>query len=520
MAILAYELPETYASITRPVAQDVIKQLMVNLKINEAKVPIYFPGANGKVTVWNANNVQSQDSASFNARERILINVKEDYIEDDILTLVSKRREYPAIFMDNQAGITVSPIYSRTKVTVSINYRTSDRWQAESFRDNMRRKIAENREYMTFNARYKYPIPEVITKAFYLLFLTRKETMDDFDYWRDYFFAKGSRHLTVLTNAAGEGDTIAMVELQEDILGGFQDSLPPELEKDELGAVWNINFEFEYHYDKPISIELHYPLLINNHLIHEVLYPEVKFNPRSILSSASRTRNYYTGVQEEMNFYWVPHEAVLRIPEFDDWAAYSKADIYRPILSAMIMVDKNNPREICNLTDMGTYGLHESLREAFEKNANRLTKRGKFPFFIGLYSNDAPMEEDDLRIDEYLNVYASRDMSMFKMYHMVIFILEDLNRMDLESKRNFLKYSQLVNAWLDIILGKRPEGGYPKLNGLGHVDANDLERVIKLNRIGWEGTSHNLRLLNPGHIWATVGVFSIHTHRQNELGGN
>ena len=87
MAILTYELPETYASISRPVALDIMKQLMDNLKI-EQKVPIYYPGANGKMTTWNANNIRESDSAQFTAREKIIMNVRETHIEDDLLARV------------------------------------------------------------------------------------------------------------------------------------------------------------------------------------------------------------------------------------------------------------------------------------------------------------------------------------------------------------------------------------------------------------------------------------------------
>lgn len=479
MAILTYELPETYASISRPVAIDIMKQLMDNLKI-EQKVPIYYPGANGKMTTWNANNVRETDSAQFTAREKIIMNVRETHIEDDLLTLVPKQNNHPAIFLDSKSKIKVFPVYSRVKATVTLTYRTQDRWQAESFRDNWRRKIAENREYMTFFARYKYPIPKVVVDILHLLYLTRKETVKDFDNFISYLQHFGSNKLTELTNAAGKGGTLAMAEMQEYIFGNFTDPNPPEIEKDEMGAVWTSQLEFEYQYDKPISITTHYPIMINNHLVHEVLYPEVLFDIDRLPMIMSDIRYYYDNIQNDMGYMQQMRGPIIRIPAFDDWPSRFNHRDSTKMVSVLLSIGKDTPRELFNLKDMGEYGLHPALHEGFSKNAYWLTKDREFPFYIKLYVDDDHAGDDRMECTKDLDLVATADLDIYKTYHVVISVFRNLNYLTLEARKRFLESPTLVNAWLDIVLGHKPVNGYPKAIN-GKVMPRELERVFAEN---------------------------------------
>lgn len=479
MAILTYELPETYASISRPVALDIMKQLMDNLKI-EQKVPIYYPGANGKMTTWNANNIRESDSAQFTAREKIIMNVRETHIEDDLLTLVPKQNNHPPIFIDRDSKIKVFPVYSRVKAIVTLTYRTQDRWQAESFRDNWRRKIAENREYMTFSARYKYPIPKVVVNILNLLYLTRSKTKKDFNKFEDYVYHFGSKKLTELTNAAGKGGTLAMAEIQEYIFGNFTDPNPPEIEKDELGAVWTTQLEFEYQYDKPISITTHYPIMINNHLVHEVLYPEVLFDIDRLPMIMSDIRNYYDNIQYDMGYMQAMRGPIIRIPAFDDWPNKFTHKETTKMVSVLLAIGEDTPRELFNLKDMGEYGLHPALHDGFSKNHFYLTKDREFPFYVQLYVDDVPAGDDRLECTTDLELVATADLDIYKTYHVVISVYRNLNLLTLEARKRFLNYPALVNAWLDIVLGHKPKNGYPKVVN-GKVMPRDLERVFAEN---------------------------------------
>lgn len=504
MATLVWELPETYASVTRPVAYEIIKQLRDELGILNKNIPIAFPGANGKTTTWNANNVDERDTTQFNGIEKLIAEIKEEYVEDDLITMSTRKVDNPPIFLDSDYGIGITPVYSRTKVTINFTYRARDRWQIESFRDLWRRKIAENREYMVFNARYKYPIPEDIEKGLYLLWRTREVNRKQYPTYQDYLFTLGSPHLTSLTNTAGKGDTLAMTECQENIYGNFSDPNSFEVEKDDIGAVWTCQFDFEYYYDKPISTVLHYPLLINNELIPPQLYPPVHFDIAKLKAHSSITRENYTVISQDNGFRWHIRGAYIRIPEFDDWSNHLKRNDVIPLLSAMLIVDKDNPKEVCNLTDLGDWGLHPCLIDSFKKQHRYLSLRNEFPFHIAGYEYNSYLGDAALHTDEELNITTRYDMKLDRMYHMVITIVKDIRHLSPSAQRRFFNDPQLVYAWLDIILGCVPEMGYPKLNDDGSVNIKDFERICKLYNLGSRGN-----YLGLGSAMATVGIFSV-----------
>lgn len=514
MATLVYELPETYASVTRPVAYEIVKQLRDNLGILNKNIAISFPGANGKVTTWNANNIEETDSFQFSAKERLMVDIKEDYIEDDLLTMMSRRKEYPPIFLDKGCGVMIHPVYSRTKVVVSFTYRTKDRWQAENLKDYWRRKIADNREYMVFNARYKYPIPEDIEKGLWLLHRTRSVNLKDCKTYQDYLATFGSKHLVSLKNAAGTGDILAMAECQENIYGNFTDPTSMDMEKDELGAVWNVTFDFEYHYDKPISVVLTYPLLIHNELIPPQLYPEVQFDIATLKTHSGLTRERYTIIEQHNGFNWHIRGAVIRIPEFDDWSSTIKLDNYKMLLSAMMIVDPEHPREVCNLKDMGEWGLHPVLHPFFSKNSQWLNVYNESPFYVQIYENNAIMEDLNIVIDHNLNVETKYPMKLHKMYHMTISVHKDIKLLSKAAQYRFFSDPVVVNAWLDIFIGHQPINGYPKVNPGGFVDIKDFDRVIRENGKLTFGKAPYYRL---GTAIATVGIFNVATHNQNEI---
>lgn len=512
MATFAAELPETYASITRPVAFDVVKQLTDRLNIDPNEVNIVIPGANGKLSVWNADNIDRQESVNLTTKTRIYVTIKEDYVEDDLLTMVSKRDHYPPIFHDKGTKIKVAPIYSRTKVTISLAFRTVDRYTAESFRDNWRRRIAELREYMVFNAKYTYPIPETIRGVLQLLHRTRKVNTDDYPNFEDYLKAFGLPQLTYLTNSAGNGDVWACREVQENIYGNFTDPTPAEVEKDDNGSAWMVSFDFEYYYDKPISVWVEYPICVNNELVDEILYPEQPFDITTLKYRSTISREYYHEIQNMMGYYWQEDSAYIRIPEFDDWTPGRTRVGYISLLSALLLADEEDPRYICNLTDLGDWALNERLVDIFKENARWVTKHNEFPFLIRLHVDDYPVD-NELILDEELNLIAKYPLLKFKTQHITIDYIHDISKLTTEGRKRFFSNPTLVNLWFDLTLGHQPIGGYPRVNGDRYVDIRHFEELCQINEI--YPNSH-IDFINPGRLLATVGIFTVSTHNTEE----
>lgn len=529
MARIAYELQETYASITRPVVYEVVKQLIEKLNIPNEKITIAYPGSNGKLNVFGSTVDDVNTPGSTPSRERFHITVKEDYSEEDLLTMTSGRGMHPPIFHDKNNNIMMNPVYSRMKVSIDVAYRSRDRYAAESVRDNWRRKIAENREYMVFSARYTYPIPEHIVTALRLLFDTRAINNKDYVNYIEYLHAMGVAQFTFLTNVAGKGDTLAVAEVQENIYGNFTDpGNPAEIEKEDQGAAWLSSFNFEFYYDKPISISLSYPIVIDNELIHYALYPKPTFDISTLNMRAFLPREYYTKIMEMSGYQWHVKGPFIRIPDFDDFTPKDWNDC-KTLLSVLLTVEEENPKAICNLTDMGDYGLHSLLVPYFKEYHAYLNKLYEFPFYISLFKEEINLADDSLYIDEALNIESKHALSKHHVQHLTVSIVKDINKLTPAGRKRFFSSPGLVNAWLDIMCGRRPEGGYPRLlNGQTydprtefpdpplprkklHVDVNHFMDICKQNLI-YPTARHEFK--HPGHVMATVGIFTITTHRQ------
>lgn len=512
MPTIATELMETYASITRPVAYDMLKQLMERLNVPEEDRNIVIPGANGKLSMWNGDNIESREVFSTPSKPRVYATIKEDFIEDEFLTMVSRKDEYPPILFDPKTNIKISPIYSRVKANISIVYRSKDRYGAESFRDNWRRKIAELRGYMVFNARYTYPIPELMVSIMKRLYETRQVNLHEVKDFHDWLNHYCLPQLTYLTNASGEANVLALRERQENIYGTLTEVNPPELEKDDNGAAWTVSFDFEYQYDRVVSIYADYPIMINNELVHPALYPEKVFDYRQYTGYGTLTRTNYHKIQNIMGYYWLENDPYIRIPEFDYWRPAIKDPSYQPLLSALITVDPDDPTFVCNLKELGDFGLNENLIPLFVQQAPYLGHRNECPFQVRLHVGDVDniALNNALIVDSELNVRSRQPLSLFKVQRMTVDLLTDFKRLNEAARQRFFHNPSLMKLCLDIIVGG-PVRRYPKVINNKVVDVRDFENVCREHDITPHGIPY---YFHPGRLMKTVGVFTVVTQRE------
>ena len=67
------------------------------------------------------------------------------YEEDITSTDAYGRHTYP-IFKDTKLGVYLTPVYSKTNVTINFKYRTPSKTEAMRWRDDMRNKLSQMRD--------------------------------------------------------------------------------------------------------------------------------------------------------------------------------------------------------------------------------------------------------------------------------------------------------------------------------------------------------------------------------------
>lgn len=519
MPYIITEMDETYLSIVRPTITNVTRQLMDKMGIKNNKIPVSFPGSDGKLSMLNSNNITDHRPASFDNVEKIIVEYRDEYNEDEILTLQSKKNEQSPIWSDTPLGIKLYPIYSRSKFNVSYTYQAQNRTQVERFRDHWRRKIAEGREYMYFDSDCIIPVPQLTVNILKILYNSKVRNDPNPITFLQYLQHYGCPNLTILTNGEGKGWTLAYAEKQTMFYGGFTDETPPEAEKQDEGDRWRVSFNFEFTYDKVISFGVKYPVVINNDLIHPVLYPKPVIDPREFRAVTNKSRDYFFRIQNMTGMSWYSRGACIRVPEFDDWSIDLEWQNQKPLVSALLLVDEEDPHNVCNLKvldeDSG-WGLSDALIPHFVNNRERLINRLLFPFKVTIYIDDVEMSPDNLYIDQDLNIRTKNPMKPHKRYHLVISAVYNPRLLTDDSQSYMLNHPDFACIWIDILLGRPPRSTYPQVNRNGRIDPTDFRLFFQREGVPFndEGTF----IGEPtGSIFACVKHFTVNAHQHGDL---
>lgn len=501
MPNIVSEIPETYNSVSRPVCVQMIKDLVAYMGLPE----------NTGIDYYGVTETQHQSSSPIDQTPtnkypftgRVFVEVEEDYIEERTLTTAVRKPNEQFIFHDPALGVSIKPVYVRTEVAITFRYRAPDRTSALRWRDRMRLKVAEGQQELLHEFDYHYPLPKAELIILREIWRMREEDFGYGDDLKAYLRKHFSPRVVSVTNQIGRGALLSMAERQVGVVGWFDFMAQPDKgQTASEGAPWEIGFEYRFQYDKPVACAMRYPIVIHNQVIdpkfrQEKLTYELK-NVSRRPNDERRALDKFTRLYTDANY---PFKGV-RIPEFDDWNGTMQFKHVHEILTLLMGVNVEDPRELFNLNELGTHEFSTAILKYLKSEYRYLAIPLQSVFTVHLFYGDSRMDETTLTIDENLNVRTTVDLDPRKMYHVVITIcdLKALSPQALERLRHF------GEAALDIIRvlypNKTLDQADTKLLGNTLLPRKTLQKVLDL-------TSRQA-------IMKTVGSYSIIVKRKDE----
>lgn len=514
----AVAVPDSYLSITRPVALEAVRQLAM-LMGWQSSIEILFPGDAEEVPM-NGSTLDPERTmpSNFSDNGRIRIEIVENPIEDRVLATAIHRKENLPIFLDKKLGIRLQPVYSGTELVFQLQFRAPNRVLAERFRQEALMKTAQYRRENLHDLTYHYAIPPGFLSMFKSFHELREATApynQSFDVWMsDHLSAKATNLMTLI----GTQPQLSIGESQTCPLGWFDfTALPePETKNDETGP-YVLSFQYTLQYDKVIGVAAEWPLMIHNQIIDSQYYavPLASGNmidPDKVRRKPALSRHAFDALTNVYTDNCFKKFDGISIPEFDEWAPAHVPPDTTTIIAAMISLDPTDLRAVADLDDLGDIEIDADIRNWMRMEGNRMTRYGESVFHISLYRGDVPIDDGILTIDNQLNIRATVDLNLRERYHLRIALLHDILSIQPVGREALRTAGTAAVKILSAMQLRLMRTGFvPELTAGGVIPRNIFRQIGQ--RINDLKTPHRIGV---EYRFLTVGNYIIRTNREEQ----
>jgi hypothetical protein len=452
MPKVSVQVPEVYEAISRPVAIEVLRDLMSRTGVpKEASVrytgmgdlPIPQPGS----TLENPSL-----EARFPSSTRFAMEVTEDYWSEAPFYQPNLRPEHQVVFKDNALEVYIKPVYQPTEVTITVQGRFEDKTSAIRWRDDLRKMVGAGRVENIHEVSYHFPIPReyiVILNKIYQM----REAVDGYgEALGDWLKTSFDERMTVITNQAGRHPTISVAEHQTGIVGWFEfGAEPPPPEKESDVGPYTVSFDYKFIYEKCIACVMQYPLVIHNQLMpadfrdtKRAFYPEKRPSYKSLSRSLT---DHYTQVYPEAYDGYVG----IPIPYYDDWLPDYRQPGLTDLMRIMLGVDVNDRYALMDLTQLGNHEIQADAIEYLLEYPQGVLQKGESIFQAILYKRRTPQKQDMMTIDENLVLRSTVELSLRENYHMVIGLAYELQALTTAARERLRRRGVFAQKILQIL---------------------------------------------------------------------
>jgi hypothetical protein len=428
MPRLVYMCPGLKRSTVRPVVFDIARQMLAHTGL-PSDLPIRYNGEETSVNYQPGSTISEEsESSKFQSEAQWVIRVEENYYQDNALSQAVYQVENPHIFLDEPTRVFLMPTYSHMEITLNLTYRGTDKDAARKWRDDLRTRVAMNRQNFLHEVDYHYLIPKEVMDALAMIHELQEETEPynrTFDEYLKLCFTPRAR---VIVNQAGEHPTWAIAETQGRVQGFFEFELDPgEGQKDSDTASWSTDFSYKFRFDSPLGVVLEYPMVIHNQIVPEAFRPDrIKPEDTDKLHQFTLSGSFMRQFEKSWN---VEFNGIMgvSIPPFDDWlpARQSVPTNTVRLCTVLCSIDPDQPLNLLDLSELGEDWEIDSEVLAFLIGEHRfLTKLGLSAFHISIYRNKTLMDVNFFEIDQNLMVKFKQPMSLRDVFHVRIALYE------------------------------------------------------------------------------------------------
>ena len=380
-------------------------------------------------------------TASTPANE-LLVLVEDGPAEGQDNLLRYKSKDWLPIFHDTDTGIIITPIYNYKELIFRFRFASESKSKVFAIANTLADYTNRYSNFRYHNVEYSFPLGNSIMNLLHTVNSIRNMKGGDNLTFREYIdkYHTGRIVLSIPENLDLKQADLSVQEKQYQTLGQF-DMLSPDTRPEfnpELSR-WELDISYKLDFEKPIRLNVKYPILIYNTLIPEEFrnLEKDEYVPIHLKHSSVTVNRHYPHNRFIRSMY--DTYPIINIPKLDKWYPMSyKSDLYIPIMSLLCMVDKDDTN-LFNLNEITGIDFHKCVKDyIINIEGKTISKSREGIFLFKLFENDRPSKLT-LTIDENGNIIPSDKLDIRKLYRVVIYIIKDLKYLTPKATKNIYK---------------------------------------------------------------------------------
>lgn len=436
MPIVKRQIKEQHKSIIRPVVIDVVNDLIRFMEL-KPNTDIIFKGyaeialmPNGVIGIKTDN--ENKENIRTVGRERIFIDIEEEDTETSHLEMPVTYPEQRFIFADQDTGIFVRPIKKRVAIRLSFNNRFTSKAAADAWKGNMEALLAQYVKDYVHEVKYNYAYPDEVLHLLHELWKCREYQGGYNQSFSEWFRGFSTNKLTAIANQNGQQTDLVIGETADNVQGNWEfDTTPYPTKANALGN-WQAEFSYRFEFDKPIALDIQYPIIIHNRVLTEDMIPRRRQpSYRGKVYQKPLQQDRFEGIQEDLGDVYTDNLTDwLRYPEFDEWQLPRFDYNFVPQYQALLTLNPEDLQEVVKLTELGPYKFTPRTLKYLQHVGGKCMHHRQSIIQIALFEGDDPIDPNDLTFNpRTFEIRANRELNIRKQYRLVVYIDSDLRRL-------------------------------------------------------------------------------------------
>ena len=422
MPNLLIPIPVTGDPVMRRVAKSVVDRVLEITGINKS-TRVELRGNIGEANQPGSELGEEGKTLRFSHDGRVIVTARETFRDSEVINAAVRDADVDPIFQDQAIGVHIKPVFSYTDVELNFTYRAKSKQEAFIWRDDIKIRLADNRQQHLHELEYHYPVPPWCSLLLKEVHTLRENVAGYGDSLGEYLRAFYTKRATVVTTLDGSADKSILViaEKQIGVQGWFDFIEPIEEEKNDDGPSYNIQFTYKFNYKKPVEVNIQYPLTVHSQLISP------KFIPKAYSEDPDKKLSYKGMFKWSLDTFDYevrrPQKMLggIMIPDFDEWIPTLIPNYTTSFINWMTMPAEGDWNLLFSEEDIINTGFDDSILAYMKRQGNRLVKLGQCALHFCLYRDDLYIADGDLEVIQKPRAFDIRTLSVpdqRRNYHM------------------------------------------------------------------------------------------------------
>jgi len=400
------------------------------------------------------------------------------------LSLAIVNPDYTPIYIDKEIRSYCVPIYHKRKISISFKYFTKSQSKANMIVNKLRLTTSNDSMYSMHNLEYSF----ILNPMFLRLLINivdlknKRNTPTEQITLESYINQTFDNRIDFMNTMDGKTfkRDVAIREAQNAVVGFITDDLHNlACEVDEANNMFGVVFNYEFHYEKPVSLLLQYPFLVYNNTIAKEFRDFIK--DKEVTTAGIRTRgsigimelterkNKYLNIDKNKYYLAIPKEDVEVLPKPQPNTAR--------VLGIMIKLDENNKKNLLNIkTDIPNVAFKDNVMNyLLTHEIDMISNIGESLFYLELFRNGKKVTNIKLILDKDGNLSTDVDLDLKSIYKVSIGVITDTAVLSKNAKKRLKEY--LLNEY----------------GTIGNTNGSFVENYVSLLSIPTEQVINNVK---------------------------